>query len=179
MTITATTSILCSSFRMFRMYRLVPSMLSVFQDHALGPVMAHANVIIRPSPKDSAGSWGTHYRYALAISSLTLTYLSCLSPFSSYQTRMPQANLPKMASASPAIVNTKQGLTSIDHSKGEKHETAHIEHHAGTKPGLGHENVGKAILEQKHVIPTTGERIPTSKWEYIFFCVFVSPLRRN
>ncbi len=35
-----------------------------------------------------------------------------------------------------------------------------------------HNNVGLAVLEQKHVIPTTGKRMPTSKWEYVTFCIF-------
>ena len=38
--------------------------------------------------------------------------------------------------------------------------------------GGARKNVGLAVLEQKHVIPTMGKRMPTTKWEYIFFCVF-------
>ena len=30
-----------------------------------------------------------------------------------------------------------------------------------------HNNVGLAVLEQKHVIPKSGKRMPTGKWEYI------------
>ncbi|KAH8800268.1 putative autophagy protein [Xylogone sp. PMI_703] len=29
-----------------------------------------------------------------------------------------------------------------------------------------------AAIQQQHTIPTTGKQISTSKWEYIFFCVF-------
>lgn len=29
-----------------------------------------------------------------------------------------------------------------------------------------HASVGMAVIEQKKVIPSTGERIPTTKWEY-------------
>jgi predicted metal-dependent phosphotriesterase family hydrolase len=36
----------------------------------------------------------------------------------------------------------------------------------------GHNNVGVAVIRQKHTIPTTGKRQPTSKWEYVFFCIF-------
>ncbi|KXL42006.1 MAG: hypothetical protein FE78DRAFT_155351 [Acidomyces sp. 'richmondensis'] len=35
-----------------------------------------------------------------------------------------------------------------------------------------HEQAGKAIIRQKHTIPPTGKRMPTSKWEYIFFTIF-------
>lgn len=35
-----------------------------------------------------------------------------------------------------------------------------------------HNNAGMAVIEQRGVIPSTGKRIPTSKWEYITFCIF-------
>ncbi|KAH8894151.1 putative autophagy protein [Thozetella sp. PMI_491] len=35
-----------------------------------------------------------------------------------------------------------------------------------------HKRAGIAVIRQQHTIPTTGKRLPTSKWEYIFFCVF-------
>lgn len=31
---------------------------------------------------------------------------------------------------------------------------------------------GKAVIGQRETIPTTGKRIPTSKWEYVSFCIF-------
>ena len=34
------------------------------------------------------------------------------------------------------------------------------------------DTVGRAVIEQREVIPTTGKRMPTGKWEYIAFCVF-------
>ena len=58
----------------------------------------------------------------------------------------------------------------------EKEDVQHIDdyHEELKQAGLSHDTVGKAILEQRHVIPTSGDRIPTSKWEYITFCIFVS-----
>jgi hypothetical protein len=31
---------------------------------------------------------------------------------------------------------------------------------------------GIAVIQQQHTIPPTGKRMPTGKWEYIFFCIF-------
>lgn len=31
---------------------------------------------------------------------------------------------------------------------------------------------GRAVINQRETIPTTGKRIPTTKWEYITFCIF-------
>lgn len=58
----------------------------------------------------------------------------------------------------------------------EKGDIQHLDEYQEElkQAGLTHDTVGKAILEQRHVIPTSGERIPTSKWEYITFCIFVS-----
>ena len=48
--------------------------------------------------------------------------------------------------------------------------------HAGAAPNLHgtHEldSAGLAIIEQKHAIPTTGKRKPTTKREYMTFCLF-------
>lgn len=38
------------------------------------------------------------------------------------------------------------------------------------------DSVGRAVIEQREVIPTTGQRKPTGKWEYIAFCVFCKRL---
>ena len=35
-----------------------------------------------------------------------------------------------------------------------------------------HKTAAIATIQQQHTIPSTGKRMPTSKWEYIFFCVF-------
>lgn len=35
-----------------------------------------------------------------------------------------------------------------------------------------HRKAGIGIIQQQHSIPATGKRMPTSKWEYIFFCIF-------
>src|SRR5688572_27170100 len=31
---------------------------------------------------------------------------------------------------------------------------------------------GRAVINQRETIPTTGRRIPTTKWEYVTFCIF-------
>ena len=38
------------------------------------------------------------------------------------------------------------------------------------------DSAGLAVIEQKHVIPTTGKRIPTTKKEYWTFCLFCACL---
>lgn len=49
---------------------------------------------------------------------------------------------------------------------------------ADEKPGLVGLGTGKAaaggqaVINQQETIPTTGKRIPTTKWEYITFCIF-------
>jgi hypothetical protein len=43
---------------------------------------------------------------------------------------------------------------------------------AGDENNAKHETAGISVIRQQHTIPTTGKRMPTSKWEYIFFCVF-------
>lgn len=35
-----------------------------------------------------------------------------------------------------------------------------------------HRQAGESFIRQQHTIPTTGKRMLTSKWEYIFFCMF-------
>ena len=35
-----------------------------------------------------------------------------------------------------------------------------------------HKKAAVAVIQQQHTIPATGKRMPTSKWEYIFFCIF-------
>lgn len=53
----------------------------------------------------------------------------------------------------------------------EKAETAHIDvKHAPTSKEDA--SVGLAVIDQRAAIPTTGKRKPTSKWEYVTFCMF-------
>lgn len=35
-----------------------------------------------------------------------------------------------------------------------------------------HKKGALGFIQQQHTIPTTGAAIPTSKWEYIFFCIY-------
>lgn len=55
-------------------------------------------------------------------------------------------------------------------------ETEHVESswhpfENGTT-GDKHKDASIAVIKQQHTIPTTGKRMLTTKWEYIFFCVF-------
>ena len=54
--------------------------------------------------------------------------------------------------------------------------TEHVEDVEDVDPDLkgvrGVDRVGLAVIEQKTVIPQTGERMITSQWEYWLFCVF-------
>lgn len=38
---------------------------------------------------------------------------------------------------------------------------------------------GRAVINQRETIPTTGKRIPTTKWEYITFCIFCKHWTHN
>ena len=40
-----------------------------------------------------------------------------------------------------------------------------------------HKTAGIATIQQQHTIPTTGKRMTTGKWEYIFFCIFCTFVR--
>ena len=66
-------------------------------------------------------------------------------------------------------------------SVGPKLDEKQIEHVEQTRPlgidddGMvvdGVHNAGMAIIEQAQVIPKTGRRMPTGKWEYITFCLY-------
>lgn len=52
---------------------------------------------------------------------------------------------------------------------GQEH-VAHIEDTGVTRDK--HRQAGESFIRQQHTIPTTGKRMLTSKWEYIFFCMF-------
>jgi hypothetical protein len=57
---------------------------------------------------------------------------------------------------------------------------ADVTEHLETTPGVEldettdnlHRSAAIAVIQQQHTIPATGKRMPTSKWEYIFFCIF-------
>ena len=69
--------------------------------------------------------------------------------------------------AAPAESQTKE--------KSEADAAHHVEDLGATHSDSSsdmHKKAGKAVISQQHTIPTTGKRMPTSKWEYIFFCVF-------
>lgn len=78
---------------------------------------------------------------------------------------------------------------SMERASSEKHETQHVET-AATNPAtenveyldekgdtahidaVDHNAAGQAVIDQQTAIPLTGERIPTSKLEYITFAIF-------
>lgn len=75
-----------------------------------------------------------------------------------------------------AVTNQPSDKTS-DSEKIAETETEAVEHVEASPTVAGetsdkHRKAGISYIQQQHTIPTTGKRIPTSKWEYIFFCVF-------
>lgn len=55
----------------------------------------------------------------------------------------------------------------------EPQEDAKLASHlAGGKAAAG----GVAVINQREAIPTTGKRMPTTRWEYISFCIFCTKL---
>ncbi|KAM3545891.1 hypothetical protein ARSEF1564_001172 [Beauveria bassiana] len=66
-------------------------------------------------------------------------------------------------------------------SKTEKTEKTVAEEHIGDAaldsddgsagPNL-HKKGALGLIKQQHIIPTTGNVMPTGKWEYIFFCIY-------
>lgn len=61
-------------------------------------------------------------------------------------------------------------------SNTEKQAEEHVEDapgsdDSGSAPDL-HKKGALGFIQQQHTIPTTGNVMPTGKWEYIFFCVY-------
>jgi hypothetical protein len=71
--------------------------------------------------------------------------------------------------------NETPAIGSEEESKNEGN-TEHLEASYGIEPIESTVNLHKkaaiATIQQQHTIPPTGKRLPTSKWEYIFFCIF-------
>ena len=95
-----------------------------------------------------------------------------------------QLDIPSMAENPPDTTNMplpiygKKGDTTVSHPGYEKntHAAKHLENPLGieldeTTDDL-HKRAAIAVIQQQHTIPPTGKRMPTSKWEYIFFCIF-------
>ena len=53
------------------------------------------------------------------------------------------------------------------------HETVGLD---DSSPNL-HHKAAVGVIQQQHTIPVTGDRKPTSKWEYIFYCIFCEHVR--
>lgn len=77
----------------------------------------------------------------------------------------------------PLPIYGEKGTTTI--KSPEDDQMAAVTEHEETIPGLEHDatddlhrDAAIAAIRQQHTIPATGKRMPTSKWEYIFFCVF-------
>ncbi|KAL1411607.1 hypothetical protein Q8F55_002571 [Vanrija albida] len=51
----------------------------------------------------------------------------------------------------------------------EKKDSAHVE--VKVAPSAD-DAVGLAVIDQRAAIPSTGKRVPTSRWEYATFCIF-------
>jgi hypothetical protein len=78
----------------------------------------------------------------------------------------------------PLPIYGKKENPAVDSLGDEK--KANVTEHLETTPGVEldettdnlHRSAAIAIIQQQHTIPATGKRMPTSKWEYIFFCIF-------
>lgn len=61
----------------------------------------------------------------------------------------------------------------------QKYDEKHIEHSSPVADDNGTlvegpHNAGMAVIEQREVIPKTGKRLVTGKWEYITFTIYCS-----
>lgn len=86
------------------------------------------------------------------------------------------AEYPADNNSIPLPIYGKGGATTI--KSPEENQMAAITEHETLAPtehdtaGDLHRDAAIAAIRQQHTIPATGKRMPTSKWEYIFFCVF-------
>lgn len=76
-------------------------------------------------------------------------------------------NTPSDAAAAPAEVSVSDETKDTS-----EHHLEEMETNASDSSSDMHKKAGIAVIQQQHTIPTTGKRMPTSKWEYIFFCIF-------
>ena len=84
------------------------------------------------------------------------------------------------ATAPPANTSTKSTASkptdhadTLDHAPSSGPEVEHEEKPGAAVPSGGKRALGgRAVIDQREAIPTTGRRIPTSKWEYYTFCIF-------
>lgn len=72
----------------------------------------------------------------------------------------------------PTVTDTTANDKQQDKDLFVEHAGAHQTLGMGKTSDAPHDSVGIALIEQKNIIPSTGERVPTSKWEYWTFCVF-------
>ena len=84
---------------------------------------------------------------------------------------------PPRSSREEAREEAETATPTVLDEKAPEHHTAHLENGVltlddGKRKLDAHNSAGLAVIEQRGAIPTTGRRIPTTKWEYISFCIF-------
>lgn len=75
---------------------------------------------------------------------------------------------PSDAAVAPAEVSVSDETT----KDATAHHLEEMETNDSDSSSDMHKKAGIAVIQQQQTIPTTGKRMPTSKWEYIFFCIF-------
>lgn len=74
------------------------------------------------------------------------------------------------AAAAPPLDNiASAGHETVENEKARE-SVEHVEEKGVTMDK--HQQAGADYIRQQHTIPTTGARMLTGKWEYIFFCMF-------
>ena len=78
---------------------------------------------------------------------------------------------PEYSDATAAPV---ENIASAEHETVENEKAPDAFEHVEEKGVVmdKHQQAGADYIRQQHTIPTTGARMLTGKWEYIFFCMF-------
>ena len=91
------------------------------------------------------------------------------------------SDVPEVSAAVPEGEKQAIGTEHVDTAGVNEKQAIDTEHvdNGGDSDGHGsgssdnlHRKAGVGVIRQQHTIPTTGKRMPTGKWEYIFFTVF-------
>ncbi|KAM3508636.1 hypothetical protein MY11210_006638 [Beauveria gryllotalpidicola] len=71
----------------------------------------------------------------------------------------------------PASEASNTGKTAAAEEHVEDDAAAPSSDNGSAGPNL-HKRGALGFIQQQHTIPTTGDVMPTGKWEYIFFCIY-------
>ena len=79
------------------------------------------------------------------------------------------------APANDPLVPAQYDPHAIQPKVDEKHLEGGDPHSTLDRGHLVVDTAGAAVIEQRSVIPKTGRRMPTSRWEYWLFCLYCEP----